>query len=164
MDKEIPIISIVAWSGTGKTTFLEKLIPVLKNKGLRVGVIKHDAHRFEIDKEGKDSWRLTQAGADVTALISPDRAVIMENRAVELEHLIAQICDVDLLLTEGYKFGNWPKILLYRKELGKPIPIDPQKCFAVVSDVSIHTSCPLFSLDEVDLVADLICSRVPHFA
>lgn len=164
MDKEIPIISIVAWSGTGKTTFLEKLIPVLKNKGLRVGVIKHDAHRFEIDKEGKDSWRLTQAGADVTALISPDRAVIMENRAVELEHLIAEISDVDLLLTEGYKFGNWPKILLYRKELGKPIPIDPQKCFAVVSDVSIHTSCPLFSLDEVDLVADLICSRVPHFA
>lgn len=64
----IPVIAVAAWSGTGKTTLLERLIPVLKERGLRVCVMKHDAHEFEVDRVGKDSWRMTRAGADVTIL------------------------------------------------------------------------------------------------
>ena len=92
----IPVFSFVAFSGTGKTTFLEKLIPQLKARGLRVAVYKHDAHEFEIDKKGKDSWRFTAAGADVTVISSNTKAAVMENRYVSPEELVPEI----LLVTE----------------------------------------------------------------
>ena len=105
--QQIPVISVAAYSGTGKTTFLEKLIPVLKARGLRLCVMKHDAHDFQVDREGKDSWRLTKDGADVTLLTNGQRAVLFENRPVDTEALLGKISDVDLILTEGYKHGPW---------------------------------------------------------
>ena len=99
----IPVIAVAAWSGTGKTTLLERLIPVLKERGLRVCVMKHDAHEFEVDRVGKDSWRMTRAGADVTILTNGAHAAILENRPVTAEALLEQVHDVDLVLTEGYK-------------------------------------------------------------
>ena len=153
---EIPVISFVAYSGTGKTTFLEKLIPELKKRGLRVGVLKHDAHNFEIDREGKDSWRITQAGADVTALISSERAAIMENRPADPEEILKKITNVDIILTEGYKTGSWPKIMLYRSALGKPMPLDPGICLAVVSDAEVRGARRRFGLEDYKGVADLL--------
>lgn len=149
----IPIVSIVAYSGTGKTTFLVRLIPELKKRGLKIAVVKHDAHDFEIDREGKDSYKITQAGADVTGLISDHKAVIMENRSVEAWKLLDRIEDVDLILTEGFKHGHWPKIMLHREETGKPIPVDPRECLAVVSDVHVEDAGKLFSFDDVSEVA-----------
>ncbi|MCR5173611.1 MAG: molybdopterin-guanine dinucleotide biosynthesis protein B, partial [Oscillospiraceae bacterium] len=87
----VPVFQFVALSGTGKTTFLEKLVAELKSRGLRVGVYKHDGHEFEIDRPGKDSWRFTRAGADVTLLSSAGKAVIMENRPVPPEELADRI-------------------------------------------------------------------------
>lgn len=154
--KNTPVYSVVAFSGTGKTTFLEKLIPELKSRGLRVAVIKHDAHEFEIDREGKDSYRMTKAGADVTVVTSATKAAIMENRPVTVEELISRLTGVDLVLTEGYKHGPWPKIALFRNEVNKPFPIPYEECLAIASNVPIDTDRPCFTLEDVTQIADII--------
>ena len=81
-------VQLAAPSGTGKTTFLERLIPKLKARGLKIAIVKHDGHRFEIDHEGKDSDRFTKAGADVTGLISSEKAVLIENRQTDPEEFL----------------------------------------------------------------------------
>jgi len=153
---EIPIFSFVAYSGTGKTTLLEKLIAELRSRGLRVAVIKHDAHEFDIDHEGKDSWRFTRAGAEVTVIASETKAAVIENRPVHIEKLLGMITDVDLILTEGYKSGAWPKIAVSRSATGKPLPVPPGECFAVVTDAPVQAETPCFDLDDVCGLADLI--------
>lgn len=156
----IPIYSIVAYSGTGKTTFLEKLIPELKKRGLRVAVVKHDAHEFEIDREGKDSDRITKAGADITGLISAEKAVLMENRPIDFEEMVRKIEKVDIILTEGFKHGNWPKIMLYREAAEKPMALDPKECIAVVSDVEIQGCEKRYPLDDAARVAEFLVQEI----
>jgi molybdopterin-guanine dinucleotide biosynthesis protein MobB len=156
----IPIFSVVAFSGTGKTTLLEKLIAELKRRGLRIAVVKHDAHEFDIDREGKDSWRFARAGADVTVVASDTKAAVMEYRPVPAETLIGRITDVDLIITEGYKTGPWPKIAVRRGASGKPFPVPPEECFAVVTDVPERTDTPCFGLDDITGLADLICGHL----
>ena len=156
----IPIFSFVAFSGTGKTTLLEKLVAELKSRGLRVAVIKHDAHEFDVDHVGKDSWRLTHAGAEVTVVVSASKAVIMENRAVPLETLLGRITDVDIILTEGYKHGDWPKIGIRRSASGKPLPIPPDDCLAIVSDAPEATNTPCFGLNDIRGLADFLLLRM----
>jgi len=153
---DIPVYSVVAFSGTGKTTLLEKLVAELKSRDLRVAVIKHDAHQFDIDHEGKDSWRFTQAGAAVTVLVSANRAAVIENRPVQIETLLSRITDVDIILTEGYKHGKWPKIAIHRLDSGKPLPVPPDECLAVVSDVSVQTKTPCFGLEDVCALTDFL--------
>ena len=152
----IPVFQFVAWSGTGKTTFLEKLIRELRARGLRVCAYKHDGHEFEIDTPGKDSWRMTQAGADVTVLSSAGKAVIMENRFVDPGDLIDRIEDVDLILVEGWKAGPWPRIALRRKASGKDFPVDPAGCLAVITDTPCAEARRSFGFDEAAAVADLL--------
>ena len=155
-DKEIPVVSFVAYSGTGKTAFLERLIPVLKEKGLRIAVVKHDGHRFEIDHAGKDSDRFTKAGADVTGLISSEKAALIENREVPPKEFLKKIRAVDLIITEGFKKEQWPKIMLHRKGTGKAMPLQPKECLAVITDEDIRECEHVFALDEVDKVADFL--------
>jgi molybdopterin-guanine dinucleotide biosynthesis protein MobB len=152
----IPVYSFVAFSNTGKTTLLEKLVPELKRRGLRVAVVKHDAHEFEIDREGKDSWRMTRAGAAVTAVASATKAVLMENRFIPIEELIDRIRDVDIILTEGWKHGPWPKIALQRGETGKPLPLPPEDCLAIVTDVPQETKTPCLGFDDIGPLADIL--------
>ena len=156
----IPTYSLVAYSNSGKTTFLEKLIPELKKRGLRVAVIKHDGHDFQIDKEGKDSWRVTQAGADVTAIVSKTHAAIMENRPVDFADIVERIENVDVKIIEGGKHDQWRKIMLYREAAGKPMAAEPSNCFAVVTDADISCATPLFSLDDAAGLAELILSDI----
>jgi molybdopterin-guanine dinucleotide biosynthesis protein B len=113
----IPVLSVVAKSGTGKTTLLERVIPKLKERGIIVAVIKHDAHNFEIDKPGKDSWRLAQAGADIVAISSKEKFAYIDMRGGEqsLEQLVNTISGVDIILTEGFRTVNMPKIEVYRQ-------------------------------------------------
>lgn len=155
-EKEIPIVSFVAYSGTGKTTFLERLIPVLKEKGLRIAVVKHDGHRFEIDHEGKDSDRFTKAGADVTGLISSEKAVLMENREVSPGEFLKRIRDVDLIITEGFKKEQWPKIMLHRKGTDKAMPLPPKECLAVITDEEVRDCEHVFALEDIDKVAEFL--------
>ena len=162
MASGIPVYSFIAYSGTGKTTLLEKLIAEFKKRGFRVAAVKHDAHEFEIDYPGKDSWRMTQAGADVTIIASSTHAAIMENRPVDTETLLSRITDVDIILTEGYKYGNWPKIGIFREVAGKPLPDVEGAYLAVISDTLYETSVPCFGLNDVKALADFLIEDLQH--
>ncbi|MCC8061063.1 MAG: molybdopterin-guanine dinucleotide biosynthesis protein B [Clostridiales bacterium] len=161
---EIPVFSVVAYSGSGKTTFLEKLIPELKNLGIHLAVIKHDAHDFEIDRPGKDSARFTQAGADTVILTSDHKSVRMDHYPVSAGEWIRQIQDVDLILTEGYKHGSYQKILLFREAAGKPPAMDlkTEQPFCIVSDRKKwpETNCPVYGLDDAGAVAKQLLNAI----
>lgn len=147
----IPMIGFAAYSGTGKTTLITQILRELKTQGYRVCVIKHDAHRFEIDREGKDSWRFTQAGADMTILSSPEKTAVIEQRERSFSQLVAMAHDVDLILVEGYKQEPIPRIGICRKATGKGLPHPAGHYIAVVTDDdSIHTEgIPCFSLEDI---------------
>ncbi|QTL98894.1 molybdopterin-guanine dinucleotide biosynthesis protein B [Iocasia frigidifontis] len=117
----IPIVSIVGWTNSGKTTFITKLIPVLKSRGYRIATIKHNAHKFEIDKEGKDSWRHRQAGAETVILTCKEKIAVVKEieEEVVLEELVSRYIDqeIDLVIVEGYKTGSVPKIEVFRPDL-----------------------------------------------
>ncbi len=134
-----PQITFVGRSGTGKTTYLERLIPVLKVRGLRLAVVKHDVHGFEMDTPGKDTYRFAEAGAEVVAISSPWRVAVLERPAVELSlnQVIARLPEVDLILTEGYKQVPNPKIEIHRAELQRPLVTPTDQLLAVVTDEAL---------------------------
>ncbi len=160
-------VSFVAKSNTGKTTLLEKVIAVLKQRGYRIGVIKHDAHQFEIDHPGKDSHRLTQAGADTMLISSPEKlAVVKKHReSPPIEELIATyFSDVDLILTEGFKKSGLPKIEVHRAERSPTLLCrgeqhDPT-LIAVASDEPLELDVPLLDLNNPAQVADFVEKRI----
>lgn len=161
------VVSFVAHSGTGKTTLLEKLIPILKGRGYRVGVIKHDAHRFEIDHPGKDSHRLTAAGADSMLICSGEKLALVRRhqQAPAIEELL-KICgpDLDIILTEGFKQSKLPKMELHRVALGRELICrgannDPT-LLAIVSDAPLAVDVPLLDLNRPELIADFIEQRL----
>lgn len=157
----IPVIAFAAYSGTGKTTLIEKLIATLKSCGLRLAVIKHDGHRFEIDHEGKDSWRFTHAGADITIISSAEKMAYVEQRELSLQQQIDMVYDVDLILVEGYKNADLPQIGIARKETGKGFTAELDRFIALVSDYDdLDTSIPCFGLDEVDKIAEFIIQTI----
>jgi molybdopterin-guanine dinucleotide biosynthesis protein B len=158
------VLSIVGKSKVGKTTFLEKLIPEVRRRGYSVGTIKHDAHdHFEIDHEGKDTWRHRQAGAQTVAIASPSRFALtkMTTKEPDLDTIVADYFpDDDLVLTEGYKSGNKAKIEICRKELqSEPICGPADRLLAVVSDFSVDLDVPYFDLEDISGVADFIEKR-----
>ena len=156
-------ISFVAKSGTGKTTLLERVIAELKRRGHRVGVIKHDAHRFDIDHPGKDSHRLTAAGADTMLISSPEKLALVKQHQVSppIEELIATyFTDVDIVLTEGFKKSGLPKIEVHRAERSSTLICrgeehDPS-LLAVASDEALELDVPLLDLNNPAEVADFV--------
>ena len=155
----IPVIAFAAYSGTGKTTLIEKLVRELKNRGLRIAVIKHDGHRFEIDHEGKDSWRFAKAGADITVISSSEKTAYVEQGELTLEQLLDMIHGVDLILVEGYKNEKLPQIGIARAATGKGFPFEPEHFIALVTDMKMDTDVPCFGLDDIVPVADFILER-----
>ncbi|HIE29391.1 TPA: molybdopterin-guanine dinucleotide biosynthesis protein B [Candidatus Poribacteria bacterium] len=159
----IPIISIVGKSNSGKTTLIEKLVPELKSRGLKVGTIKHDVHGFELDQEGKDTWRHAQAGVDTVVISSPQKAACIKRVDAELtlDGLVCQfLSDMDIVLTEGYKRQDKPKIEIYRAELGEePLCIDDETLIAVVSDTQTQLDAPHFGTQDIERLADFILKR-----
>ena len=145
---DTPVFTFAAYSGTGKTTYLESLIPYLKEAGLRVAVVKHDAHQLEFDTEGKDTWRFSAAGADVVAAVSGDTLAGFDHRQATLQEALSHIHGVDLILTEGFKTGPWPKIALLRKGSGRSLAVPMEECFAIVSDEPLQAPCPVFPLGD----------------
>ena len=162
-----PAVSFVAKSNTGKTTLLEKVIADLKQRGYRVGVIKHDAHRFDIDHPGKDSHRLTAAGADTMLISSPEKLAVVKKHAASppIEELIATyFADVDVVLTEGFKLGGLPKIEVHRAERSPTLLCrgeqhDPT-LLAVASDEPLDLDVPVLDLNNPTQVADFVVERV----
>jgi len=163
------VLSIVGKSQVGKTTFLEKLIPELTHRGYRVGTLKHDAHdHFEIDHEGKDTWRHRKAGAQAVAISSASRFALTKTVETEMDIdtvVAAYFSSEDLVLTEGYKSGNKAKIEICREALqSEPLCSKGDRLLAVVSDFSVKVDVPRFELDDVSGVADFIEERFPRKA
>lgn len=156
----IPILGFAAYSGTGKTTLITRIVRQLKSEGFRVAVIKHDAHGFEIDHEGKDSWRFCQAGADMTILSSPAKTAVIEQRERSFSQLTAMVHDVDVILVEGYKQEHIPRIGICRKATGKGLPHPAQTYIALVTDDdSIRPKgIPVFSLEDIPGITAFIKS------
>ena len=153
----IPTFAFAAFSGTGKTTLVEKVVVCLKAAGLRVAVIKQDAHNIQVDKEGKDSWRFAQAGADMTIVSGPEKTAIIEHRERTLAQNLAVIHDVDVTLVEGYKNDGIPQIGICRKATGLPLPGDASRYAAIVTDdETIKASCPMFDINDAEGVAAFI--------
>ena len=160
-----PVISIVAKSGTGKTTLLVKVISELKSRGYRVGAVKHDAHKFNIDHEGKDSWRLTQAGADTTLITSPEKIAMVKQLPAgdepPLAETIATYCgDLDILLTEGFKHSSMPKIEVHRREFSDKLLCrgeeDDPALIAVASDSPLKLDVPVYNINDAVGLCNLI--------
>jgi molybdopterin-guanine dinucleotide biosynthesis protein MobB len=154
-----PVVSFVAKSGTGKTTFLEKLLPELKARGLRVGVLKHHGHPTSFDAPGKDTDRLAQAGADVVIGVSAVQVAVFrqEDGAADLDAVIARhAAGLDLLLTEGYKRGPYPKIEINRAGRSMALLCPADELLALVSDMLWPLPTPQFDLDDAAGVADFL--------
>lgn len=159
----IPIVSIVGKSNSGKTTLIERLIPELTGRGYRVATIKHNMHGFQIDHEGKDSWRHKQAGAQVTVIASPHQVAVIEDvkRDYELSELRdLYIKDVDVVISEGFKKNPHPKIEVYRTAVRRQMICGPQDNLAAVAgDAPADPSIPHFGMDNIKGLADFIETR-----
>ncbi|HBV96093.1 MAG: molybdopterin-guanine dinucleotide biosynthesis protein MobB [Peptococcaceae bacterium BICA1-7] len=159
--KKIPVVSFVGYSGSGKTTFLEKLIPELKARNIKVGIIKHHGHDIEIDTPGKDTWRHSRAGADAVAISTAKKVAVFRRVEAEmdLDHLARAMGDMDIVLTEGYKRGNKPKIEINRSAHTRSLITDPRELIAIVSDTNWEVGVPVFGLEDFSGVADFLWSR-----
>lgn len=154
------VLSIVGYSGSGKTHFIERLVRTLTDKGYRVVTVKHDVHGFEIDRPGKDSYRHRMAGARQVVISSPRRfALIAEvEEEMAVEDIIDRFCrDADIVITEGYKRGPYPKIELHRKEAGKPLTcVDDKNLVAIFADRCIDVDVPVYPIDDVEKAVELV--------
>jgi len=160
----IPILGIVGWSGTGKTTLLKKLIPALNQRGIRVGLIKHTHHNMDVDKPGKDSYELRKAGASQTLVASSERWALMtetpDEAPLDLQYLASRMDQrtLDIILVEGFKHEAIPKLFLYREGAGRSV--NELSCdeyaIALIADIDIAYSLPVIDINDAQQVAEFI--------
>lgn len=166
----LPLLGFAAYSGTGKTTLLCKIIPLLTAKGYRIGIIKHTHHNIDIDKPGKDSFELRESGADQIVVASRNRtAIIIEKPDSKYEPELSealvnlQTNSLDLVLVEGFKHADFNKIELHREALGKPYiyPNDPN-VIAIAVDHEIDEATPvnILDLNQPQQIADFIENKL----
>ncbi len=155
------MFGFAGWSGSGKTTLIEQLIPRFVARGLKVSLVKHAHHTFDVDHAGKDSWRHRQAGCTEVVIGSGVRWALMhELRGApepSLEELVAHMSPCDLLLVEGFKRYDMPKLEVYRAANGKPLihPEDGQ-IVAIAADAPVETHLPLLDLNDPDAIAAFV--------
>lgn len=166
IDSPTPLIGFAAWSGTGKTTLLKQLIPLLRARGVRLAAIKHTHHDVDFDQPGKDSYTLRHAGADQMLVASARRSMLItENRSRQqepnLQQLILQLNHetIDLILVEGFKHEVMPRIELHRSAINKPLlyPDDPNIiAIAAANSETMTPTIPRLDLNNPDEIADTI--------
>lgn len=158
-----PLVGFVGKKNSGKTTFLEKLVRVLKSRGLTVAFIKHDVHGFEMDREGTDTWRLAQAGADSVMISSPSALASLEKIAAEkkLDELAGRVDgSVDIIVVEGFKSAGADKLEVSRSARSDSLACSEDELLAVISDRGdAATRVPVFDLDDVTGVAEFLSER-----
>ena len=156
----IPIVSIVGKSNSGKTTLIEKLVPELVRRGYRVATVKHDVHGFDVDQEGKDSWRHKKAGAHTVVISSSTKLALIrdaDHDASLAELRDKYIQDVDLVLSEGFKKNNQPKIEVFRKEIHRDLLCtEDDNLVAIATNQALDVGVPCFDLNDTRGLADLI--------
>ncbi|MBY1059450.1 MULTISPECIES: molybdopterin-guanine dinucleotide biosynthesis protein MobB [Citrobacter] len=164
----IPLLAIAAWSGTGKTTLLKKLIPELRARGIRPGLIKHTHHNMDVDTPGKDSFELRKAGAAQTLVASQQRWALMvetpEEPELDLAYLVSRMdaSTLDMVLVEGFKHEPVAKIVLFRDGCGhspEELAID-EYVIAVASDVPLALDVPLLDINDIQQLTDFITQWV----
>jgi len=152
------IVGIVGKSDSGKTTFLEKLIPILKNRGFKIGVIKHSTCEIMIDHKGKDTWRHKNAGADCVAALSFQNFVFFKdyNNEESLHEIVKKhFNDMDIILTEGFKKEKIQKIEILRDN-SSPFCAHDSSLIAFVSNFDLKSNVPCFKFHDIEKIADLI--------
>ena len=164
------LLGFAGWSGSGKTTLLVHLIPALKKRGLRLSTIKHAHHAFDLDQPGKDSWKHRQAGATEVLISSQKRWAVLhelgEAPEPELRDLLPKMAPVDLILVEGFKRDNHPKIEIFRPTVSKPLLYrgDPNIIAVATENQNCPelTDCPLplLNLDDSEALADFIITHL----
>jgi len=158
-------IGFAGWSGSGKTTLIEKLIPLFVRRGLRVSLIKHAHHTFDVDQPGKDSYRHRHAGASEVLVTSSRRWVLMHELRGEqeprFEDQLRHLSPCDLLIVEGFKYAPIPKLEVWRAETGESLlhPNDPH-FVAIATDASVDTRLPVLDLNNADAVAAFVVSHL----
>jgi molybdopterin-guanine dinucleotide biosynthesis protein B len=163
----VPIICFVGRSNSGKTTFIERVIPELVRAGYKVATVKHAGHGFDLDTEGKDSWRHKQAGASSVIILSKGSMAMFADVSdqMKVEEVRDRFLDdtYDLIIAEGWKNEGYHKIVIVREQVGE-IPISPEGLLAVLSDKPVDLNVPVFDLNDVPAVAALIMKHFPRRA
>jgi molybdopterin-guanine dinucleotide biosynthesis protein B len=156
--RRVPVVSMVGKSGVGKTTALEQVLREIKHRGYKVGTVKHDTHGFEVDKPGKDSWRHARAGSDAVAISGPRQMALIRrlDREMTLDEVVALMADVDLVITEGYKGGDKPKIEVTRRARGTEMLCQPDELIAIMTDHPVDMPVPQYALDDPAGIVDLL--------
>jgi molybdopterin-guanine dinucleotide biosynthesis protein B len=163
------IVSFVATcSGTGKTTLIEKLIVILKSYGYRIGALKHNAHRFEMDDEGKDSYRFAHAGADQVIIASKDKLGMVRTlyKELEIKQILSMFENVDIIIVEGYRNSDYPKIEVHRKLIDSSLLCsnpDYHGFIAVATDEKLKVDCEVLDINNADHIAKLIAEKAKEF-
>lgn len=160
----IPLLAIAAWSGTGKTTLLKRLIPALCARGIRPGLIKHTHHNMDVDKPGKDSYELRKAGAAQTLVASQQRWALMtetpEEEALDLAWLVSRMdaSKLDMVLVEGFKHESVAKIVLFRQGAGHDVSelVIDEHTIAVASDIALNVAVPVLDLNDLNVIVMFI--------
>lgn len=155
------VVSFVARSNTGKTTLLQSLVPHLKAHGVKVGVLKHHSHPTPFDVPGKDTYRLFGSGADRVVGASPVQVATFKpvNVATTLEALVAdEFVGFDIVLTEGYKLGPYPKFEVYRRQRSEQLLCDESELLAIATDTPLSVDVPQFALNDTEAMATYLLS------
>ena len=173
IESDIPVLGFSAYSGTGKTTLLRQLIPVLNNKGIKVAVIKHAHHLFDIDTPGKDSYEIREAGSQQTLVASSRLMALMQTSAntdqtPQLADLIPRLdtSTLDIILVEGFKHESFSKIELHRPTVGKPFIYEhDDNIIAIASDETLSLNRKLDQLDinDIDAIANYVADFITHW-
>src|SRR3989442_8340514 len=162
----IPILCVVGRSNSGKTTLIERLIPELVRAGYRVATVKHAGHGFDLDTEGKDSWRHKRAGASTVIVLSRGSLAMFSDvsEQIKVEEIRDRYLDheIDLIIAEGWKSDDYPKIVVVRDQLGE-VQVSPQGLLAVVSNEPVDVPVPRLHPDDVQALSALIIRHFPTY-
>ncbi|NEZ46861.1 molybdopterin-guanine dinucleotide biosynthesis protein B [Clostridium niameyense] len=159
----VPVVSVVGKSNVGKTTLIEKLLKELVRRGYNVATIKHDVHGFDVDKEGKDTYRHAKAGASSVTISSPNKIAMIKKvqREWTLDELIELNSDADLVIVEGFKNSSKPKIEVVRSKMYKNVISKKEHLIAIASDISHNVdNIPVYDINDYKGLVDLIEQKI----
>ena len=155
---------VAACSNSGKTTLIEKIVMILRKKGLRVAVVKHASAGFDLDKPGKDSWRFQQAGAGTVVLVGPTQMAVIKNieKDPTVEELQQWAGDADIIIHEGFKVFGKNRIEIFRQGISgsRPLALDDPSFLALVSDRPFDVKIPFFDLNDAEGVAEFLLAKM----
>lgn len=163
LNSRIPIVSFVGFSGSGKTTLMTKVIATFKEKGYKIAAIKHDAHRFEMDVRGKDTWKFAEAGSDIVIINSQEKLAMIQalKSQISFEEVISHVKNVDIIFVEGYKHESPPKILLVRRETDLELLPQLKDVIAIATSLPINVAnIPIFDMNDFNGIVNLIEMKI----